>query len=128
MYLKSRRKLKKEFLDYLQGLGYWCHLFAYNKNGQPCDIVACKNNIAHLVDVKHCDEDRFDFKNIQSNQITCFEYNRMCGNTNTGFAVWFEKQQSWYWLPYFKVKDLMDAGKKSIRYENLKEIQSFFII
>lgn len=115
---------ERKFLEYLQGNGYWCHLFSYNKNGQPCDVIACKNDTSHLVDVKHCDEDRFDFKNVQSNQLTCFEYALECGNKNTGFAVWFENQGKWFYLPYLYLKQLMEEGKKSIRYENLKEIRN----
>lgn len=110
------------FLKKLQKSGFWCHLFAYNKNGQPCDIIACKNNTAYLIDVKHCEEDRFDFKNVQANQLTCFEYALKCGNANTGFAVWFENQANWYYLPYVDLKKFMDEGKKSIRYEFLKEM------
>ena len=114
---------ENKLLSLLQRRGYWCHLFAYKQNGQPCDVIASKNNETFLIDVKHCEEDRFDFKNIQPNQITCFEYNMMCGNTDNGFAIWFEKQQNWYWLPYFMVKNLMDEGKKSVRYENLKLLE-----
>lgn len=111
-----------KFAEVLQKKGFWCHIFEYNKNGQPCDIVAIKNNVGYLYDVKHCDKDRFSFDKIQPNQVTCFEYAKQCGNSNTGFAIWFEKQQQWHYLPYEKYKQLKAEGKKSVRYQDLFEL------
>lgn len=110
------------FLDLLKRNGYWCHLFAYKQNGQPCDVIASKNNETFLIDVKHCEEDRFSFDKIQPNQITCFEYAERCGNDNTGFAIWFSKQHKWYFLRYKFLKELMKYDDKSIRYNMLDEI------
>lgn len=114
------------FVKLMQKKGYWCHIFAYNKNGQPCDVIAVKNNRPHFIDVKHCEENRFDFKNIQPNQITCYEYNEQCGNGNTGFAVWFEKQGKWFWLPYSYLKVLMNNNVKSVHWANLNKIDDIF--
>lgn len=114
---KLGNKYELEFLKILKMNGYWCHLFAYNKNGQPCDIIGVKDDLALLIDVKHCVDDRFDFSHIQPNQMSCFEYAEFCGNKNVGFAIYFEKQQGWYWLPYDKdfFKD-----KKSVKYDELE--------
>lgn len=107
-------------LQMLQDNGYWCHLFAYNKNGQPCDIVAIKNNTALLIDVKHCSEERFEFKNIQPNQLSCFEYAQSCGNNYVGFMIYFEKEKTWKWLPYSAVKAFLKNGIKSVKiYETI---------
>ncbi len=101
-------------LKILQEKGYWCHLLSYNKNGQPCDIIAVKNNVATFIDVKHCSEKRFAFKNIQPNQRTCFEYNEECGNTKTGFMIYFEQSNTWRWLSYECLCDFETYGFKSV--------------
>lgn len=108
------------FLEKLQSCGWWCHLFAYNKNGQPCDVIAVKDNIAYFIDVKHCEEKRFNFSNIQPNQLTCFEYAKKCGNVHTGFAIYSTVYQKWLWLPYWLVKE---AKEKSISLVNLLDIE-----
>ena len=113
---------EKKFTEYLQRNGYWCHIFSYNTNGQPCDVVAVRNNIAYLIDVKHCEENRFSFDKIQPNQITCFEYNLQCGNRNTGFAIWFEMQRKWYFLTYRVYKEYVSKGQKSIHWANLDDL------
>ena len=109
-------------LKELKKKGCWCHLFSYNKNGQPCDIVAIKYDTSFLIDVKHCDEIRFSFDKIQPNQITCFEYAKVCGCKNTGFAIWFSCKSKWYWLPYTMVVKFKDLGYKSVGYEALEEL------
>lgn len=105
---------EKKFIEYISKKGYWCHLFAYKAEGQPCDVVALKNNIPYLIDVKHCDKDRFDFNHIQVNQKNCFKLAYMKGNENCGFAIYFEKQHMWKWLPYFVVELYEREGNHSI--------------
>ncbi len=111
------------FINVLRNKGFWCHLFSYNKNGQPCDIVAIKNDIPYLIDVKHCEEEVFNFSKIQPNQITCFEYASLCGVTKTGFAIWFTCRNKWLFLPYEEVKRLKENGEKSVHYYDLEEMQ-----
>lgn len=121
------KKLGNEFesklLKILQDKGYWCHLFAYSKNGQPCDVVAIKDDIPILLDVKHCASDRFSFSHIQPNQITCFKYAKSCGITYTGFAIYFELQNSWRWLSYQLLEEMLLKGLKSVKYDELRELQ-----
>lgn len=107
---------EQKCLDLLQAKGYWCHLFAYNKNGQPCDIVAIKKNQAWLIDVKHCDGDRFAFSRIEPNQRNCFEYNLSLGNSNLGFMVYYEKYGKFNWISYTFIKSLELVGEKSIKF------------
>lgn len=116
---KIGNEYETKFAEYIQGKGFWCTILPYGKNGQPCDIIAVKNNRTTFVDVKHCCEDRFSFSKIQPNQLTCFEYNLRCGNTCSGFAIWFEKTQDWRWLNYATVRN---STKKSVRYDELSVI------
>ena len=106
-------------LEELQKRGYWCHLFAYNANGQPCDVVAMRGDVPILLDVKHCDGTRFAFSNIQPNQRSCFDYAGECGNTNLGFAIFFPRFGSWKWLPYRRVVELEERGVKSVPFGDL---------
>lgn len=108
---------ERKCLDLLQKAGYWCHLFAYNKNGQPCDVVAIKKNAGWLIDVKHCEGDRFDFKRIEPNQRSCFEYNLALGNNNLGFMIYYEKLQKFNFVSYTYIKSLELSGVKSIKFD-----------
>lgn len=108
---------EKKCLELLSKLGYWCHLFAYNKNGQPCDIVAIKNDTALLIDVKHCDGDRFAFSRIEPNQRSCFEYALSCGNKNCGFMIYFEKEQAFNFVTFREIKNLETWGYKSVEFD-----------
>ena len=98
-----------KLLDFLRLKGYWCHLFSYNKNGQPCDVIAIRNDKSMLLDVKHCDGDLFYTSRIEPNQHTCFKYASSFGNKNLGFAIWFESDQRFRYLPYSQY-----CGQKTI--------------
>ena len=108
---------ERKCLEVLSKLGYWCHLFAYNKNGQPCDIVAMKDNIGYLIDVKHCEGDRFDFKRIEPNQRSCFIYARSCGNKTLGLMIYFEKHNCFNYLPFWAVEEMERNGEKSYKFD-----------
>lgn len=111
---------EKKFCEVLKNCGWWAHIFEYNASGQPCDVVAIRNNIAILVDVKHCKTDRFPFSDIQANQLMCFEYANKCGNDNTGFMIYFDSINSWQYLPYSVVKEKFKQNEKSIKYSELE--------
>lgn len=117
---KIGNKTEVKLCELLQQNGYWCHLLEYNKNGQPCDIVALRGNKSFLIDVKHCDTDRFSFNRIEPNQRTCFEYARKeCGVHSVGFAIYFENVNKFYWLPYSLVAN---SNLKSVTRIGLKEM------
>ena len=98
---KIGNEYETKFVEMMSGMGFWCHIFAYNTNGQPCDVIAVKDNKAFFFDVKHCDGDRFYTSRIEANQQSCFRYNKEIGNnTNCGFAIYFEKIGIWKYLPY----------------------------
>lgn len=118
---KVGNKSERDFVELMANKGWWCHLFAYNVNGQPCDVIALKDDRALLIDVKHCENDRFDFRRIESNQRNCFEMASKKGIKNCGFAIYFENQKSWRWLPFNDVTNLESWGYKSIRFEETDE-------
>ena len=110
-------RYESKLLDLMAKNGWWCHLFAYKSEGQPCDVVALKNNVPLLIDVKHCEKDRFSFDNIRPNQRNCFQLAYNKGNTNCGFAIYFEHQHCWKWLEYREVVNLESFGYKSIGFK-----------
>ena len=110
-----------KLMDLLAKNGWWCHLLAYRPEGQPCDVIALKNNKCLLVDVKHCAEKKFYFRNIQPNQRNCFKMAYDKGNTNCGFAIYFEKEQCWRWLEYKDVVNLESWGHKGVDFINTDE-------
>lgn len=100
--------------------GWWCHLFAYKPEGQPCDVIALKDNGYLLIDVKHCSAKRFPFADIQTNQKNCFRLAKMKGNTNNGFAIYFEPIKQWRWLDYEQFVLLEERGEKSVSFEDCR--------
>lgn len=125
---KIGNSTEQELLQILREWGYWCHLMADKVNGQPCDIVAIRHNTGWLLDSKHCKGNRFDFKRIEANQQMCFEYNKLLGNTNTGFAIYFEKSNEWKLLRYdvyfrYLKDEYASIGVNDKLLENLCELQ-----
>lgn len=111
-----------KLLQTLRVMGYWCHLFAYKPEGQPCDIVAIRDNIPFLIDVKHCEGHRFMFKDIRPNQRTCFALAGMKGNTNCGFAIFFEEVPGWRWLPYDDLCKMEGDGWRSVKEDDCQPL------
>lgn len=98
---KLGNQYEKKLLQILQGLGYWCHLFSYDANGQPCDIIAFDDVDIMLIDVKHCQGDRFYTSRVEPNQSACFKYAKSRSkNATVGFAIYFETLQKWKWLDW----------------------------
>ena len=106
---------ESKLIDLLAKNGWWCHLFAYKPEGQPCDIIALKDNKYLLIDVKHCSANRFPFSDIQTNQKNCFKLATQKGNTNNGFAIYFEKVNEWRWLDYEDLVKMEKDGWKSVQ-------------
>ena len=123
-YLEMENEMNKnigneyenKLLDLLQKHGWWCHRFAYKPEGQPCDVIALKDNNYLLIDVKHCSKTRFPFADIRSNQKTCFKLAKQKGNTNNGFAIYFEPVKEWRWFDYEELEKMERNERKSVNY------------
>lgn len=89
--MKSNRKMgndfEKEFCELMSEEGYWVHLMTQDNAGQPADVIAVKNGIPILVDCKNCENEVFDLRRIEGNQITAMQLWRECGNWHCWFAV-----------------------------------------
>lgn len=87
---KTGKKFETEWAEHLKELGYWAYMFP-NKQGQPCDILAIKDNIPYFFECKTCNADTFDCKRIEANQHTASKYIRSCGNDNYFIVIRFLK-------------------------------------
>ena len=55
--------------------GFWALNIPQTNVGQPCDIVAIKNNICLLIDCKMCQtRNTFNFERIEPNQFTAMDF------------------------------------------------------
>lgn len=67
--------------------GFWVHRMMPNKNGQPADIIACKDGRAFLIDAKDCLLNKFRKSRIEPNQHTAMQLWEQCGNSSGWFAM-----------------------------------------
>lgn len=108
--------------------GYWAHILQKGKDGgQPCDVVAMKENINWQIDAKHVeDEISFPFSRIESNQITSMDYALNFSRIkNLGFAIYFERFNKLYFMHFLKYLELKNQKRKSVRYDELYEMESY---
>ena len=62
-------KFEQEIANKLYENGWWVHLIQQNKNGQPADIIAVKDDTAVLIDCKDCKGKKFDLTRVEENQL-----------------------------------------------------------
>lgn len=117
---KSWRETEKECLKNLAQRGFWCHLFSNDIGGQPCDIVAIHKKGTMLLDVKHCDKERFELRRIEPNQWNCFLYAKDLG-IECGFAIYCETIEKWKWLGFQYAVYLSKANTKSVNINDLTD-------
>ena len=80
---------EEEFSAALSRAGFWAHLLTQNKSGQPADVIAARNGVAHLIDCKRCSTKKgFDLSRMEENQVLAMQKWYRCGN---GFG-WFALQ------------------------------------
>jgi Holliday junction resolvase len=77
-----------EFTEYLRNKGYFVYRTPINR-GQPCDLIACKNNIVSFFECKTSCKDSFPLSRLECNQHTASDYIASCGNTNYFIAIKF---------------------------------------
>lgn len=78
-----------EFCEALAQNGYWVHNLAQNSAGQPADVIAVRNGIAHLIDCKVCSGKSFSLSRIEENQRLSMRLWSKCHNGEGWFAVRF---------------------------------------
>ena len=110
---------ERVFAEQLHKKGYWVHRIQDNKNGQPFDIRACKNNVPYVFDCKVCSGDGFPLSRIEDNQEYSMELFIQTGNRHAYFAIFLF--DSIYVVPYMLLAAYRERGIKSLHYTKLKE-------
>lgn len=117
---KLGRNIEKQGIKYLTSLKFWVHYITPSINGQPCDLIAYKDNTMYLIDIKDSESDYFIASRIEPNQEMSFEFASLFGINKTLFLIYFKKIEKWYVLTYqshkekkkksYKIEDLIDAN------------------
>jgi len=88
----SNKKLGSDFeqevCEILANKGYWAMKIPDDKNGQPFDIIAGKDNQIFAIECKTCDSRFFNISRIEVNQRYAFE---AFGNANNDYAYFVFK-------------------------------------
>lgn len=64
-------ELEKRVCEILtKNFGFWTHRLTQSAAGQPADVIAVGNDIAHLIECKYISGKRFGLSRIEQNQIT----------------------------------------------------------
>ena len=119
---QAGNEFEREFCEILAIDGFWSHFMGGNRNGQPADIIAVRNERAYLIDAKDCQNDRFEFRRIEDNQHMAMRKWELCGNNQGLFAL--NTSKGVYMLTYGKVQYFDAIGKKSL---NITDIQGYCI-
>ena len=110
---------EKEFCEMLSKNGFWAHFMGGNRNGQPADIIAVRNEKAYLIDAKDCKNDRFVLSRIEDNQHMAMRVWELCGNNQGLFAL--KTSKGVYMLTYGIVQVLEMADIKSLNMQLIEK-------
>lgn len=118
------KRSEETISDFLHKRHFWVYVFPKKAEGQPFDIIACKDNEIWMLDVKHLDSSKVSFPiyRIEPNQISSMSYARNFANIkNLGFILDWEKDKSaFFFLSFDKVLELRKQNEKSIKITNLE--------
>lgn len=124
----SNKSKGTEFEKFFGGIlahnGFWAHVLADNRNGQPFDVIATKDNVPYAFDCKECESDRFQLSRMEANQISAMERWIETGNDNAFFVIKFCKTYNIYVIPFKELNVRRLAGITSITEEAIKEIST----
>ena len=119
---QAGNKFEREFCEQLANDGFWAHFMGGNKNGQPADIIAVRNEKAYLIDAKDCKNDNFVLSRIEDNQHMAMRKWELCGNNQGLFAL--NTSKGVYMLRYGVINMLEATGFKSL---NMDAIINFAV-
>lgn len=102
--------------------GLWAHVLKDNKNGQPFDIIAAKDNIPFAFDCKECESDRFQLSRMESNQISAMKRWIETGNENVYFVIKFCRKCNIYVVPFQALNEKRLQGIGSMSEEEVKKV------
>lgn len=115
------------FGNILASKGFWAHILQDNKNGQPFDIIAVKNNTPYAFDCKECESDRFQLSRMEPNQISAMNRWIETGNENAYFAIKFCTTFNIYIVPFQVLNEKRLEGAKSIAESEIIKVCKLWI-
>lgn len=110
---------ERELAHVLSKLGYWCKVFNTG-TGQPCDVIAVKENCAYFLECKTAKGDIFPTARIEANQHEFYRFSASKGNTNCFIAVRFKSG-----IKIFHFSDIV-SGTKTLRFEKGLDFEDVF--
>ena len=116
---QAGNEFEREFCEILAIDGFWSHFMGGNRNGQPADIIAVRNEKAYLIDAKDCKNDRFVLNRIEDNQHMAMRCWEICGNGQGLFAL--NTSNGVYMLTYGMVRVLEMADIKSLNMQSIEQ-------
>lgn len=121
--MKSNRAVgnafEQELCEKLFEYGFWSHNLKQNNSGQPADVIAVRNKVAHLIDCKDCSSKGFDLRRVEDNQVTAMQLWEECGNGQGWFALRVEDEI--YMLPFICVMAYKNR-QSSMSFSEVREI------
>ena len=121
------KKSENDISTLFKSRKYWALIIPKTVAGQPFDIIACKEDVAWLIDVKHLEASKasFAFERIEPNQRTSMYYAKAIANMkNLGFVINWERDVSrHFFLSYDKLTEMEKNGLKSARIEELEVLE-----
>ena len=94
---------EQELCERLSEYGFWATNLAMTKAGQPADVIAVRNKIAHLIDAKVCSNKGFALSRVEENQDLAMTLWEECGNDQGWFAIKIPTGEI-YMLPHICIK------------------------
>lgn len=83
-------QFERRIADELHRRGFWVHRLQDNQNGQPFDIIACRNGKSYAIDCKDCQGRYFFFRRIEENQRNAMQLWLDTGNSDPLFVIRFQ--------------------------------------
>ena len=117
---KSGTDFEREFCQLTKDYGFWSHMLNANMDGQPADVIICKNNTPVLVDCKDCKSSYFRLDRIEENQELAMERWIKKGNDAAFFAV--RMDENVWMIPFTFLKKIKDAGFSNISEKQIKKV------
>jgi len=99
--------------------GFWAHMMTANKQGQPSDVIICKNNTPAMIDCKVCENNVFTFDRIEENQWIAMTMWKKAGNLHALFALKIDNEV--WMIPYNIIKESAGVGLKQFNYAQIQE-------
>jgi len=116
---KSGTTFEQAFCIYAHERGFWAHMMVANHNGQPSDVILCKNSTPALIDCKSCERNIFTFDRIEENQWTAMTIWKKAGNIHALFALKLSDEIRL--IPYNTIKEFAGHGFKQFNHKQIIE-------